>query len=160
MGRSTQLTGAAGEHFVMYELLRRDFIAALTPLRADNIDILISDIDGSSLAGIQVKAMSEPGRKWQMSKKHEKVAHERLFYCFLRPEAENLGKPECWIMPSRVVAEHIALSHAAWLQGIPLRGSSRKDGSRRSMHFSCEPLDKYPSGWLDEYRSNWELLRA
>jgi hypothetical protein len=32
------ITAAAGEHFVMYRLLRKGFIAALAPERAPNID--------------------------------------------------------------------------------------------------------------------------
>ena len=43
MVSATTLTGAAGEHFVMSELLRRGFIAALAPAGVPNCDIVVTD---------------------------------------------------------------------------------------------------------------------
>jgi hypothetical protein len=156
--RPTSLTGAAGEHFVMFELLRRGYVAALVAKGVPNVDILVSSNDGEPLASLQVKTMGEPRKKWQMKIKHEHLEIDGLFYCFVRPAEASLGKPTCWIIPSRIVAEHIYLSHRAWLSGTPKPGQSRNDGDGRSMHFSCEPLDKYPLGWMDQYKDNWEIL--
>jgi hypothetical protein len=41
----TSLLGAAGEHFVMSELLRRGYIAALAPRGAPNADIVVTDVN-------------------------------------------------------------------------------------------------------------------
>src|SRR3546814_5267743 len=43
MVSATSLTGAAGEHFVMSELLRRGMIAALAPAGVPNCDIVVTD---------------------------------------------------------------------------------------------------------------------
>lgn len=142
----------------MYQLLRRGFVAALAPECVKNIDILISDADGARLASLQVKTMGAPRPKWQMKDKHETIENDRLFYCFVRPCDEMMSDPQCWIIPSKVVAEHVRLSHHAWLDGKPLRGGTRNDGSGRSMHFECEPLEMYAAGWMDEYLENWESL--
>lgn len=155
----TQLTGAAGEHYVMYRLLRQGYIAALAPRGAEGIDILISDRTGAHLAAVQVKTASEPvSGKWQMTYKAERLCSPNLFYCFVSPGPRATDASRCWIVPSAIVAEHVRLSHQAWLAGTPLRGNQRKDGQRRSMHFRCEPFDKYDQGWMDQYEEAWELL--
>jgi hypothetical protein len=57
--RNTTLTGAAGEHYVMYRLLKLGHLAGLTPTGAKGVDILISDADGAHLAAIQVKTSGD-----------------------------------------------------------------------------------------------------
>lgn len=47
IGITSTLLGAAGEHHVMTELLRRDFIAALAPHGVPNVDIVVTDIEGT-----------------------------------------------------------------------------------------------------------------
>jgi hypothetical protein len=155
--RPTSLTGAAGEHYVMYELLRREYVAALVSKGVPNVDILVSTAAGKPLASLQVKTMSEPRRKWQMKSKHEGLKEAGLYYCFVRPAESGIGKPSCWIVPSQVVADHVYESHRAWLTGEPLRRGTRNDGDGRSMHFSCEPFDKYPEGWMNKYEEAWDF---
>ena len=68
----TSLIGAAGEHYVMSQLLLRGGLAALTPRGAPDADILVASSDGSIQAEIQVKARSgRSGKGWPMSEKHE-----------------------------------------------------------------------------------------
>ena len=38
---TTSIISAVGEHYVLNQLLRRDWIACLAPARAPNIDILV-----------------------------------------------------------------------------------------------------------------------
>lgn len=157
----THLTGAAGEHYVMYRLLRLGYIAALAPRGAEGIDILISDQSGARLAAVQVKTASERvTTKWQLTDKAERLASPTLFYCFVSPGEVASDGPTCWIVPSSVVAEHVRLSHQAWLAGKPLHGNQRKDQARRHMHFACEPFDKYGDGWMDPYREAWGQLSS
>ena len=55
MPSKTSLTGVAGEHYVLSELLRQGYIAALAPMGVPNADIVVTDMDGSRLCSIQVK---------------------------------------------------------------------------------------------------------
>lgn len=158
--RSTKIVGAAGEHFVMYELLRRNFVAALTPEGVPSVDILISDLDGGHLASLQVKTASAPRTTWPLGRKNEALVADRLFYCFVMPQDGAMSSPDCWIVPSAIVAEHVSLSHSTWLAGEPKRGDTRNDSERRAMHKYCEPIARYPKGWMDQYKDNWEILRA
>jgi hypothetical protein len=158
--RSTKIVGAAGEHFVMYELLRRNFVAALTPEGVPSVDILISDLSGGHLASLQVKTASAPRRTWPLSPKNETLITDRLFYCFVMPRDDKMSSPDCWIIPSDIVAEHVTICHRTWLSGKPKRGLTRADGARRAMHKNCEPFERYAQGWLDQYYDNWEILRG
>lgn len=161
--RNTTLTGAAGQHYVMYRLLWEGHLAALTPTGAEGVDILISDEQGGHLAAIQVKTSGKPVTiGWRMSEKHERSLSDRLFYCFVDPGQGANPSPTCWIVPSAVVAKHVHDTHRAWLDGIPLRGNQRRDGPERTMHLICHnpPLEAYPDGWMDQYREAWHLLRA
>ena len=83
---SSVITGAAGEHFVMAELLRRGLVAAKAPEGVPNFDIVITDISGERLAAIQVKTRRDfkSGDKgWHMKAKHEKLSSDRIFYVLL-----------------------------------------------------------------------------
>lgn len=159
--KNTALTGAAGEHFVMYQLLRREFIAGMAPHNAPDVDILVSDRSGNALSTIQVKTAGDFVRVgWQMSIKHESIEHDHLFYCFVCPGEGNEPRPTCWIVPSKVVAEHVRVTHKAWLEDGRLRDIKRSDGDKRKMHLECRnPLhEQYSKGWMNPYREAWHLL--
>lgn len=162
---ATSLLGASGEHFVMAELLRRDLIAALAPQGAPNMDIVVTDISGQSLCGVQVKTRRKLGADggWHMRPKHEDLVSDKLFYCFVDLGADALDWPEYYIVPSSVVARAIKESHQAWLSSPGKNGRIRKDSSVRrflpdyTKAFFPQKCP-FPSGWLNEYKDNWDPL--
>lgn len=150
--RDTAMIGATGEHYVMWRLLRRGHIAALAPRNAVSADILICDSSGARLAAVQVKTAGETVKVgWQMHQRHETLRADTLFYCFVDLGARETDTPSCWIVPSAVVAEHVTLTHQAWLAGAPKRGQARQDSTKRTMHLACRErtLTGYPAGWMD-----------
>lgn len=50
MSNDSTLLGAAGEYYVMAELLRRGFIAALAPQGVPNSDIVVANLTGDKNA--------------------------------------------------------------------------------------------------------------
>lgn len=152
------LTGAAGEDYVLFELHRRGVLAAQTPTNAYLADILVFDPEMSVGAMVQVKALNRGSRGWAMAPKHETAIHPRLFYVFV-----DLGTspPTCYVVPSEVVANVVALSHRTWL-ALPGRGGrAHKDNPmRRVMHDYGFPLPGYASDWLEEFRDRWDYLLA
>ncbi len=82
---ATTLLGAAGEHYIMCQLLRRGLIAALAPVGVPNSDIVVTDAIGEKLCAIQVKTRTEKGSDggWHMGKKHEAISSPNLLYAFL-----------------------------------------------------------------------------
>lgn len=84
MASQSTLLGAAGEYYLMSELLRRGYIAALAPGGAPHADIVVTDVEGARLCSIQVKTRRDIGSDggWHMREKHEQIRGERLFYCY------------------------------------------------------------------------------
>jgi hypothetical protein len=166
MASQTSLTGVAGEHYVLYELLRRGYIAALAPTGVPNADLVVTDIGGSRLCSIQVKTRRGVGADggWHMSAKHEKIRGERLFYCFVDFQSSHEVLPLVYVMPSTDVATAIAAAHQKWLSTPGKKGQPHKDNKMRRL---CPDYAKtyhitdsrYGAGWLDRYRDAWDLLK-
>lgn len=162
MVSATSLTGAAGEHYVMSELLRRGMIAALAPAGVPNCDIVVTDEIGDRLCAVQVKTRNSTGADggWHMGKKHETLTSGTLFYCFVD---FAMGK-ECgsftYVVPAAVVAQTLAECHQAWLDQPGKRGQQRKDNDLRRFlpDYSHLETGKYEQGWLEPYSEAWHLL--
>ncbi|PIB24409.1 hypothetical protein BFP76_04155 [Amylibacter kogurei] len=149
----------------MAELLRRDFIAALAPQGAPNMDIVVTDVDGTSLCGIQVKTRRNIGSDggWHMRPKHEMFSEPRIFYVFVDLGSTLNDDLQFFVIPTSIVSNAIRESHQAWLSRPGKNGHIRKDSTVRRLlpdyskawHPDETP---YPAGWLEEYRDAWSLL--
>lgn len=165
MATEASLLGAAGEHFIMCELLRRGYIAALAPQGVPNTDIVVTDPTGDRLCTIQVKSRRDIGSDggWHMKAKHEEILGERLFYCFVDFGKSPQDRPAVFVMPSAICAKVLAESHAAWLSNPGKGGHQRKQTPMRRMvpdyESAFRPLaNPYPKGWMEPYRDAWHLL--
>lgn len=161
---ATSLTGAAGEHFVMSELLRRGMIAALAPAGVPNCDIVVTDDIGDRLCAVQVKTRLGKGsdRGWHMSKKHEALTSPSLFYCFVDFGGTTKEPPFTYVVPASVVATCLAENHEAWLGQPGARGQARNDNDMRRFlpDYSHLGLGRYDDGWLAQYREAWHQLET
>lgn len=157
--------GAAGEHYVMCQLLRRGLIAALAPVGVPNTDIIVSDDIGDRLCAVQVKTRREKGSDggWHMGLKHEQIVSDSLFYCFVDFGKDLIDPPTCYLVPSAVVADVLVRSHRAWLSTPGKNGRPRSDTDLRrflpnyervGIDIGCGP------GWLDEFRDRWDLVEG
>ena len=165
MASETTMLGAAGEHFIMCELLRRGYIAALAPQGVPNTDIVVTDLTGHRLCTIQVKSRRDIGADggWHMRPKHEDLVAEKLFYCFVDFGKTPQDRPSVFVMPSAVVAEVLKASHRAWLSTPGAKGQQRKDNPVRRLvpdyTYAYRPNpNPYPQGWMDRYRNAWHQL--
>lgn len=98
-----------------------------------------------------------------MGKKHEEIAHPRMFYTFV-----DLGSPldhttKVFVVPSRSVARAVKESHSAWLCQPGRNGHVRNDSNMRrflpdySHIFGA--ISDFGQGWLDQYEEAWEQLK-
>lgn len=163
MVSQTTLTGAAGEYFVMSELLRRGFIAAMAPAGVPNVDIVVTDPKGEQLCAIQVKTRvhKKGDRGWHMGKKHEGITAPHLVYIFVDFGVEDQVPPLIYVVPSEVVADALKVSHATWLSQPGKGGRRRKDSDMRRFLPDYESLGLQigrSQGWLDPYSSAFHLL--
>ena len=173
---SSVILGAAGEHYVMAELLRRGFIAAKAPEGVPNFDVVITDINGERLAAIQVKTRRDykgGDKGWHMKAKHDTLVAERMFYVFVDVGAEQKSVISFFIIPSHVVAEACRMSHQIWLQTPGLGGRPHGDSDMRRLlpKYSRKPgtqlsesqsifLQTHDEGWIETYRDAWHLIGA
>jgi hypothetical protein len=162
---NSTIFGAAGEHYVICQLLRQNMIAALAPAGVPNADIVVTDKLGSRLCAVQVKVRRERGSDggWHMGQKHETIISPNLFYCFVDFGSEITDQPKCWIVPSNIVAHVVAASHESWLAAPGKGGRKHSDMKMRRFLPSYEKLglgDDYRLGWLDQYRDRWDLLKS
>lgn len=159
---ATSLTGAAGEHFVMSELLRRGYIAALAPAGVPNCDIVVTNDIGDRLSAIQVKTRNNTGADggWHMGIKHESLTSPTLFYCFVDFAMGKDCGPFTYVVPAVVVAKALAETHQAWIAQPGKKGQQRKDGDMRRFLPGYAHLEMgcYEPGWLEPYREAWHLL--
>jgi hypothetical protein len=161
---ASSLLGAAGEHYVMSQLLRRSFIAALAPVGVPMADIVVTDDIGHRACALQVKTRRELGSDggWHMKAKHEGIRGESLYYVFLSFPADQARLPDCFVLPSVIVADIIHNAHRAWLARPGRGGRPHKDGEMRRLlpDYSREGFAAtHGRGWLEPYRDAWDLLR-
>jgi hypothetical protein len=127
---SSILAGVAGEYLVAGELSRRGWIASLTLRNTRGVDILVTSEGLDRSVGIQVKTRRDSKPEWMLNKKAETMAHESLFYAFVRLMDGEV--PQYHLVPSAVVAEHTERTHREWLATPGRRGQARKDGPIRN----------------------------
>jgi hypothetical protein len=165
MPSQSTLLGAAGEHYVLCQLLRRGYIAALAPLGVPNADILITDIEGHRLSAIQVKTRRNIGsdKGWHMKPKHEQLVSDFLFYCFVDFGDGVEDHPRTLVVPSSTVAAAIRESHQHWLKTPGMKGQAHKDSKVRRFlpdytRVFGEGHATYGPNWAEKYRDAWHLL--
>lgn len=166
MPSQSTLIGAAGEHFVLCQLLRRGWIAALAPKGVPNADIIVTDIDGNRQCAIQVKTRSRGSDKgWHMGQKHEEIVSQHLFYCFVDLE-EEATLPIIYVIPSAIVAAVLKEAHQLWLDTPGRNGQAHNDTKMRRLlpdylrgrELAADVSQRLGSGWMEQYRENWSIL--
>ena len=153
----TGLIGAAGEHFVMYQLYKRGLMVGQPPQGVADVDLLVLDEKANIVKSIQVKARSKGADGgWHMKAKHENLANPRLWYVFVDMEPEA---PVCYIIPSSVVAKVVEREHSAWLATPGRNGHQHKTSEMRRVkpNYSYD-VPGFSHGWMEQYKENWESL--
>jgi hypothetical protein len=161
----SSLLGATGEHYVMSQLLRRGFIAALAPVGVPMAYIIVTDDTGNRAAALQVKMRRELGSDggWHMKAKHEDARGASLFYVSLSFPTDASSLPDAFIVPAAVAGHALYTAHRAWLARPGRGGKPHKDGEMRRFlpDYSKEGLhETHGEGWLEQYRDAWELPRV
>jgi hypothetical protein len=171
------IIGNAGEHYIMCQLLRRGWVAALAPTGVPNMDIIVTDKDSRKLCSISVKTRRDIGsdKGWHMGAKHERINAPDLFYCFIDFGKGPTDAARCYVLPSAVVCDVISVSHMAWLRQPGVRHKERRDNPMRrllpdySRHLTDALREREPDvykrvsshygrGWLEQYLGAWHQL--
>jgi len=131
MKLESTLVGVAGEYLVAGELSLRGYIASITLRNSRGIDIIVSSSDGTKSASIQVKTNSSGNAKWILNKKAESFEADNHYYVFVALLERGI-RPKFHIVPSKIVANNVRISHEQWLSQLKKDGSKRKDSAMRN----------------------------
>src|SRR5690606_18564420 len=115
---STALTAASGEHFVVYELSRRGYCAALTRAGSPGVDVLVATPGGERAVSLQVKTarsarsgVRTPDWSWDVGKGALALNGDNVFYALVDLKSGNSGaaheRPDVYIIPSAVIFNHV-----------------------------------------------------
>lgn len=140
------LVGVAGEYLVAAELTLRGYVAAITLRNSRGTDIIASASDGRQSVSIQVKSNSSGKASWMLTKSSETFFSDSHYYVFVAIESLE-KKPTFYVVPSKIVADKIKISHREWLANSKKDGSPRKDSSMRIFN-----------DFDNEYRDGWDRL--
>lgn len=141
------LSGIAGEYYVAAELSRRGFMASITLRNTDSIDIHATRLGDKKMFAIQVKTQQITTKSWPLHKKAESLYKDNLFYVFVSLNG-LLERPHFYIVPSKIVAERIRLSHQNWLNTPGKKGHIRNDTTMRKFE------DRE-----DEFLEKWDFIK-
>lgn len=114
----TSLTAASGEHFVVYELSRRGYCAALTRAGSPGVDVLVTSPTGERTASIQVKTarsarsgVRKPDWSWDVGKGSLMLKGDNVFYALVDLKASSIAgaseKPDVYIVPASIIFSHV-----------------------------------------------------
>ncbi len=164
----TPFTGPAGEYYVLYRLLQKEYIAGLAPENAPNSDIIATNLLGTKAAAIQVKTRRPLGsdKGWHMKEKHETFSGGRMFYCFVDLKTGNTESPDVYIIPSSVVARVLKECNRLWLKQPGKKGKKHNPTKMRrllpdyskTLKLTDKEKQRYGKGWIDKYKENWDIL--
>jgi hypothetical protein len=150
--------GDRGELWALNKLRSLGFHAELTPRNTRDVDIVVRD-DLDRVCNLQVKSRDRY-KNWTMSRRHENVIDQLLFYCFLEFSFEDESRePLCWVVPSGVVANVLRETHQAYLAQSP---DTRRDTTKRNFrgdYTNRGLVEKYGPRWLDGYVNAWDSLQ-
>ncbi len=162
------LTGPAGEHYLLYRLLQKNYVAGLAPENAPNSDIIATNVAGTKAAAIQVKTRRPIGSDagWHMKEKHESITGERIFYCFVDLKTDESQSPDVYIIPSGTVASVLKETHKIWLKQPGKRGQAHNPTDMRRLlpdyssvlKLTADQDNKFGKGWINKYKENWSIL--
>jgi len=148
-GKST-LIGATGEYFVMAELLRRGWLAGLTPRGAKSYDIIATMEDRTIKVRVKTKTADANIFRWNL-REDGRVFMGRIDkydICVLVDLASV--SPEYYVIPTSKVEKRLLELRQAWLDGKATRNPSNK-----VITFML-PQD---SEWLDRFKT-WAAIDA
>ena len=175
--------GAMGEHFVLSQLLKHNFVAGFAPHNTKDYDIVVLNRDGNISFPVQVKTVlynkTLTEGEWILKDKHE-VPIKNLIFCFVRLNRDS-KESNVYIMDSNKVAHLAKKCHEIWLKIPGLKNQKHNDTNMRKMMSDFRKtigkrkyedlkdylneedinfMENHSKGWMDKYEDNWSILKT
>jgi len=157
--------GNAGEFFVLAELTRRGWTAALTARNNRAYDILAKR--GDEFAGIRVKTKTSAFTLFQWNAKPSGEIFleisERRDFCALVdiPEEGSDASPAYYIVPTHVIDKWLRDDFTTWVSTPGAKGQQRARNNPRRLFYVDDQEGKLFYGYIKKlapYKGAWHLL--
>ena len=151
------LIGNAGEYYVVAELLKRGYIAAMAPRNAPGFDILVTNKEKT--VKIRVKTKSGDCKVWQWSSQNRRPIFKFLDenknsddFTILVHMTEEIKGMEFYILHTALINEWLVSDFKEYISIVGPRGPRSPRNPKRT-------LDRIKSQTrLVEYLNNWDIL--
>lgn len=149
--------GNASQFFIAGELCRRGYYAVVTLGNTPNVDILVSDVEGTRFAHVQVKTFVPGKNTCALGMKATKDFGPSFFWVLGGiPNPKSDAPFVYYIIPAADMAKNVNAAHKIWLETPGKKGQAHKENTVRTVHL---PPHKSLSGWcIEEYKNRWELI--
>jgi hypothetical protein len=160
---SSAFAGNAGEFFVLAELTRRGWTAALTARNNRAYDILAKRRD--AFAAIRVKTKTSITTVFQWNAK----ANGQIFlelseqkdFSALVDVPENDSRPTYYIVPTTAIDRWLRDDFIAWVATPGAKGQKRAEDNKRRLFYVDGQQDALAHGYLMKlapFKDAWHLL--
>src|SRR5712692_611578 len=127
MASKSMMSGMRGVYLVAAELVARGFIVSVTSRSAAGADLLVTDHACNQAWSVLVMATPKATTYWLCGPKARQLRARSHVYVFV---ARMAGRPEFYVVPSRVVAKHVKIVHR-----------------KRSTWYSWVKQERYRNAW-------------
>ena len=156
--------GNAGEFFVLAELSRRGWTAALTARNNRAYDILAKR--GEEFAAIRVKTKTSAFTLFQWNAKPNgdiflEVTKDHDFCVLVDIPEDDKASPSYYVVPTPVIDSWLRDDFQAWVTTPGAKGQQRAENNKRRLFYVDEETGKLGHGYrqkLARYKGAWELL--
>jgi hypothetical protein len=150
--------GNASQFFIAGELCRRGHCAVVTLGNTPNTDILFSNKAGTAFVHIQVKTYVPGNKTCSVGRKAERNFGERFFWVLGGiPQPGSAVPFEYYIIPSAVMAAHVAGAHDRWMKAPGAKGQPHQNSGVRTVHIPPH-RSKYCEIDIAQYSDRWDLI--
>jgi hypothetical protein len=167
MGRDipSAFAGNAGEFFVLAELTRRGWTAALTARNNRAYDILAKR--GDEFAAIRVKTKTSAFTLFQWNAKPNggiflEMTEKHDFCVLVDIPDESDGSPTYYVVPTTVIDKWLRDDFTKWVTTPGAKGQQRAEDNKRRLFYVDDETDKASHhGYrrkLVPYKGAWNLL--
>lgn len=157
--------GNAGEYYIMAELLRRGWLAGLTPRNAPAFDILAMKADIELRIRVKTSSRDRLTFFYRADNDGTVLQHsikpDDFTILVSLPESNSLTRdcpPKFWITATKELEKEILRAHDEWLaKGDPRTKQPRIPNNTRTVG---ETKDNYNRQFLEDHLERWDLLET
>lgn len=156
--------GNAGEFYVLAELTRRGWTAALTARNNHAFDILARRNEGSAAIRVKSKTSGFELFQWNAKKNGDiflEMSEQKDFCVLVDIPEEEIGCPTYYVVPTPVIDKWLREDFHTWVTTPGARGQQRAEDNKRRLFYVDNRVDVLARGYaikLAPYKGAWHLL--